>query len=295
MATDRRPDCAVSVILPVLDPGPLLAEQLSALVAQDWDLPWEVLIADNGCTDGSLDVVEEMRHRLPVRVIDARARRGPAYARNQGAAEARGEWLAFCDGDDVASPGWLAALWSARDQGDLVCGACDVTTLNDPAVLKARGGPDYGRSMPQGPCEFLPYATSGNMLVRRALFMELGGWDEQLSYCEDVEFSWRAQLRGQSLVFAPEAVMQYRYRPSTRALFHQVRRYKAAEVGLFVLYRSVGARRPRVSEALGRYWWLLSRGPYVVLGTARASLWCSVAGAVVGRIEGSWRHRVVYL
>lgn len=295
MTAEPVPECLVSVVIPVFNPGPLLVEQLHALAAQEWDLPWEVVLADNGCTDGSLEAVEQVRDRLPIRVIDATARRGPSYARNRGADEARGQWLAFCDGDDVAAPRWLQALWAAREQADLICGACDVTALNDEELLKARGGPDYGRSLPDGPCGFLPYVLSGNLLVRRETFLRLGGWDETMPNCEDVDFSWRAQLGGATIAFAPAAVIHYRYRPSVAALYHQMRRYKAAEVGLFVRYRSAGARRQTAGEVMGRYWWLLSRSPYLVLGIGRRSLWWSVAGCVVGRAQGSLRHRVVYL
>jgi GT2 family glycosyltransferase len=141
----------------------------------------------------------------------------------------------------------------------------------------------------------LPFLLSGNLFVRRATFLAFGGWDETLSYCEDVDFSWRAQLEGATLGFVPRAVIFYRFRPSTKALFHQMRRYHAAEVQLFVRYRSAGARRRSPGEVLGRLWWLLSRSPYIVLGVERRSLWWSIAGTMVGRIHGSFRHRVVYL
>ncbi|MFC7494582.1 MULTISPECIES: glycosyltransferase family 2 protein [unclassified Nocardioides] len=293
--TTEAAGCAVSVVVPVYNPGSLLREQLGALAAQRFSEPWEVVLADNGCTDGSLAVVEEFRDRLDVRVVDASERPGPSYARNTGARAARGQWLVFCDSDDVVASGWLVELWAARHSGDLVCGRVDVTLLNDPVLLKARGGPDYGRSLPTGPCHFLPYASSANVLVHATTFRDLGGWDESLPHCEDVDFSWRAQLAGARLVFAPGALIHYRYRSSVTALFHQMRRYKASEALLFVRYRAVGAKRQSGREALESFWWLLSRGPYVLLGTERRALWFSIAGSVAGRIQGSLRHRVIYL
>jgi glycosyltransferase involved in cell wall biosynthesis len=285
----------LSVVIPVFNPGPLLGTQLEALAQQDWDEAWEVVLADNGCTDGSLDAVTRVREKLQIRIIDASDRRGPSHARNRGAEEAVGEWLAFCDSDDVAEPSWLRELWSARDTGDLVGGACDVTALNDSRVLQARGGPTYGLTLPEGPCRFLPYLPSCNLLIRRDAFFALGKWDDTLPYCEDVDFSWRAQLGGRTLGFARNAVMKYRFRPSTRELFRQIRRYKAAEAQLFIRYRAQGAKRQSAREVVGRFWWLLSRSPYVALGLKRRTLWCSVAGSVIGRIQGSLRYRVVYL
>ena len=285
----------VSVVIPALDPGPLLAEQLDALRKQQGAPSFEVVIADNGTRDGSLAGLAEFRPDLDVRVVDASQQRGPSYARNRGAAAARGEWLAFCDADDVANPTWLAGLWRCHQPGVIVTGPCEVTTLNAPELLMARGGAEYGRKLPDGPCDFLPFAHSGNVLVSRADFERWGTWDVTLPYCEDVDLSWRAQLAGARLAFAEEAVMNYRYRPSPRALFHQVRRYKAAEVELYVRYQTAGARRPTPQETIHWYWWLLSRSPYVAMGPRRRHLWWSVAGTVVGRLQGSLACRVVYL
>lgn len=285
----------ITVVIPVYNLGALLREQLNALAAQQAvGVPWEVVLADNGCTDGSLLAVQDFVDRLDLRLVDAKTRRGPAHARNVGASEARGEWLAFCDGDDVVSPGWLARLWDARGAGDLVTGPCDVTLLNRPALLTARGGAGYGQSLLQGPCEFLPFAPSCNLFLRRATFDSLGGWDETLPYCEDVDFSWRAQLRGATLEFAERAVVHYRYRGSPRELYTQIRRYKASEAVLYLRYRASGASRSGLQEAVRRLWWILSRSPYVALGLERRMSWWAAAGAIVGHVQGSLAHRVLY-
>ncbi|QIM21707.1 glycosyltransferase [Phycicoccus sp. HDW14] len=290
-------DPVVSVVIPVLDPGPLLREQLDSLAAQDFPHPWEVLVVDDGCTDGSLDVVPTYADRLRVRVLPAGAGvgpRGPASGRNRGVRACRSEWVAFCDADDVAEPAWLRGLYDARDGADLVAGACDVTSLNDPTVVTARGGPEYGRSLPEGPCGFLPYAPSCNVLISRRALDAVDGWDETLRYCEDVDICWRAQLEGFRLVFAPDAVMGYRYRDSVGALFRQIRRYKTAEVALYRRFRGDGARRPTLGTAAGRWWWVLSRGPYPFLGRERRMTWVAQAGALVGRLEGMAQQRTWY-
>src|SRR4051794_16576472 len=103
----------LTVVLPVRDAEAYLAEQLAALGRQTYTGEWEVVVVDNGCTDGTLAVVDAWRARLPdVRVVAA-PRRGLNRARNAGAAAARGELLAFCDADDVVCDGWLTALVDA--------------------------------------------------------------------------------------------------------------------------------------------------------------------------------------
>ena len=82
---------------------------------------WLLLKMDDA--DRTLEIVRSFAPRLPqVTIADARARRGLNHARNVGAATAHGDFLAFCDADDVASAGWLDALASAagrqrRDRG----------------------------------------------------------------------------------------------------------------------------------------------------------------------------------
>src|SRR5207248_1597199 len=73
-----------------------------------------------------------------LRIVDACERRSLAHAKNRGAAEARGDLLAFCDGDDVVLPGWLEALVDAARTADVVGGTFELETLNDPLTRRWR-------------------------------------------------------------------------------------------------------------------------------------------------------------
>ena len=285
---------AVSVVVPAYNAGGYLAEQLHALTAQCLPVRWEVVIADNGTTDGSLQVVAEFADRVDVRVVDAAQVRGPSHARNAGVRAARGEWVAFCDADDRVTPTWLSHLYEARQDADVLAGGLVVDTINPPEVASSRGSAEYWTSLLPGPCQFLAFAPTSNMLVRRDVFLDLGGFDEHLPYCEDVDFSWKAQLQGHTLALAPDALVEYRFRTSIRETYDQTMRYKAAEPQLYLRYRSAGARRQTVPAAFGRLWWLASRSPYAVLDTRRRFLWWSILGTVVGRLRGSLRYRVLY-
>jgi glycosyltransferase involved in cell wall biosynthesis len=220
----------VSVVIPSRDTAATLGEQLDALAAQTYRGEWEVVVADNGSTDGSDALALRWCDRLPLRVIRV-ATPGIVHVRNAGLAQARGDLLAFCDGDDVASPGWLAALVQAAEDADLVAGRLDDTTLNPPDVVAGRGAlPADGPLVPLG---FLPLAPGANFAVRRAVAEALGGWDASyVGGSEDVDFSWRAQLAGYRFAYAPDAVMAYRYRPEPRALYRQFYRYGVTEARL---------------------------------------------------------------
>lgn len=99
----------ISIIIPAHDAAALIGTQLDALAAQvDTDLSdVEVVIADNGSTDDLAGAVAPHAAALDIRIVDASARRGAAYARNVGIGAARGELLLFCDADDAAAPHFL--------------------------------------------------------------------------------------------------------------------------------------------------------------------------------------------
>src|SRR5262245_2108230 len=123
----------VSVIIPARDCEDVLPKQLDALSRQTYTGRWEVIVADNGSLDRTAEVARRWADRLPaLSVCDASARPGTNRARNAAASAAKGDFLAFCDADDVADDGWLAGLVEAGGRFDLVGGWCDDVVLNDP-------------------------------------------------------------------------------------------------------------------------------------------------------------------
>ena len=101
-----------------------LPEQLAALSKQTYQGPWEIIVCDNGSVDapktsrghGRIDFLEPGWSTPPSGEVSTRAR-------NAGVANASGDFLVFCDGDDVVSPEWLQALVDAAPFADIVGGA----------------------------------------------------------------------------------------------------------------------------------------------------------------------------
>src|SRR5205807_9629623 len=124
-----------SVILCVRNGASTIGDQLAALARQTCPDPWEVVVVDNGSSDGTAGVVQQWRDRLPgLRIVSANQGVGLAYARNVGSHAASGRILAFCDADDVADPGWLAGLIAGAGEADIVGGRLDLELLNDDLV-----------------------------------------------------------------------------------------------------------------------------------------------------------------
>ena len=101
----------------------MIGLQLDALAGQTTSRAFEVIVADNGSTDDTVAVAESYADRFTrFEVVDAGARRGASYARNQGAGRARGELLVFCDSDDIVHDAWLKTMASAWQPGSIVAG-----------------------------------------------------------------------------------------------------------------------------------------------------------------------------
>src|SRR6476469_9044416 len=120
-----------SVVIPTFNAASMLDEQLAALAAQDGDVDFEVIVADNGSTDDLPGVVERWSDTLDVRTVDASARRGPSAARNIGATASTAPLLLFCDADDIATSNWVSSLAAALKEHPFVGGPYHPFAIRD--------------------------------------------------------------------------------------------------------------------------------------------------------------------
>ena len=299
--TELSASPALSVIIACRNGAATLRETLEGLAAQVWDRPWDVVLADNGSTDGSVALFEAfaLAHpRLAMRAVDASARRGKAFALNTAIAAVRARAVAFCDADDVPGEGWLAAMGMALERHPIVACRTDLDRLNPGWIRRSRGELQQAGL---GRLEFLPalvHAGGGTMGVQRRLVEEIGGFDEGFSYLEDTEFSLRAQLAGHAIVFVPEAVMHVRARDDLARIFRQSYNWGRYEMKLVSRYRQHGVAFAGGWRHYLRTWRRLLRhclanglqpGPQTMsnAGWARAR-----AGRLAGQLAGMLRYRV---
>lgn len=284
----------LSVVVPVHNGAATLRRQLDALLAQDWDGAWELVVVDNASTDETRAIAGEAARRVSgrVRVEHVDDCRGAGAVRNAGVARARGAAVAFCDADDVVAPGWLAAMGDALREHEAVTGPLEVRRLNPAWLVRTRGTPSPTEVPTFHGC--FPVLAAGNFGMRRATWDLVGGFDESVVANEDADLSLRLWSRRVPVHFAPGAVVHYAYRDEARVLFRQGHRYG--------IYRALVARRARDAGVPGvprfagwRSWltillWL----PRLATREGRAS-WCWVAGVRFGVLRGCLRARVVYL
>lgn len=286
----------VSVVLPVHGHQPLLAEQMDALAAQTYNGWWEVLVCDNGCDDFTRALAAGYASAIPnLRIVDAQERPGACFARNRGVEEAKGDLIVICDADDVVGLGWIEALASAASGAELAGGHVDYGQLNTALATAWRMPLTDGRLPTQ--LDFLPFAVGCNMAVWRDVYMAVGGCDEEVvggRGADDVDLSWRIQLAGGRLTFAPGAVVHYRLRSDLRSVVRQMYGYGQSSAVLYRNYRRYGARRKPASEAIHFWLHVVRRGPRLALTPETAGHKLTQIAYHLGEMRGALRYRVVF-
>lgn len=231
---------AVSVIVPVFNGAATLERCLAALAAQDRH-DFELIVVDNGSTDGSAAMAENWRYRMPVPLhVLHEAKRGVGAARNRGAHGAVGRLLAFTDADCEPLPDWI-------DTGLRLAGLHQAQLMAGPAWGTLEGGAAarlLGLTSLSVGCEAYvvdaPDDTGGsgfaaaNLWLARSLFERLGGFDEALTVSgEDVDLCVRAYRTGVRGYFLPQLRVQHIHSPGTVAMCRKMVSYGRAHALLF--------------------------------------------------------------
>jgi glycosyltransferase involved in cell wall biosynthesis len=283
----------LSVIIAAYNAADTLGETLDSLREQEYAGSWEVIVADNRSSDGTADVVRRYQAQMPnLRLLPAHDRQGKCYATNLAAKHARGAVFLFVDADDTVAPGWLAAMAAATAEHHAVAGSIDTKTLNQHTVHR----PISYRGVEHKALGFLPYLLGGNCGISREAWEAVGGNDERFPGSHDLELSWRLQLAGYRLHYAPEAVLRYRHRGTLRDLWRQISRYAHDYPLLYKEYKAHGMPRATPAAVLKKYWWLLRTAYYPVRGgPGRRAKWLYEAAYAWGLVRGSLDHRELYL
>lgn len=295
---DGRSEPVLSVILITRNGLPLLVDQVRAVLAQSWDGSWELVAVDNDSDDGTGAFLADLAAREPrLRVVTARARRSVAHARNEGAAQARGRYVAFVDGDDLVGEGWLSHMAECVQRHQYVAAQIDLSRLNRPELAAARASL---ASTAIGRIGEVPMPAGATIAVRRDWFLAIGGNDETFTQAaEDLDWAVRFHRR-----FAVEpvrcalAVYHVRLRDEPHAALVQGIRYGRAYVQLFARWPNVLDRPPATRQLAGaaRRWARLvgsSRG--ALRSRSRRTAFAFELGRSVGRFVGTVEHRHLLL
>lgn len=177
----------VTTVMPAYNCARFVGEAIESILAQSYK-PVEIVVVDDGSTDGTRDVVRRFGGK--VRLLE-HEHGGPAAARNAGIAAARGELIAFLDADDLWKDNKLelqAPLFENPQVG-LVYGNFDYID-EDSRLIRTRLGRWYRGRIFRWIMKY-GLAWTGTVVVRRAVFDRVGGFDESMPVAED----WDMWLR----------------------------------------------------------------------------------------------------
>jgi glycosyltransferase involved in cell wall biosynthesis len=198
----------VTAVVPTHNRSRLLARTLRTLLWQR-DVDFEVVVVDDGSADDTAEMIAAMDDPR-LRVVRHDHPQGVANARNRGVSEARGQWVAFCDDDDLWAPDKLVSQIQVADRsgrGWVYGGAVQIA--DDLRVLGGRPPPPP-QEVRSAVRRFnaVPGGGSG-VLVHRDLLRRAGGFDSRLFNTEDWDLWIRlAQLDGPAWV--PRPLVAYR-------------------------------------------------------------------------------------
>jgi mycofactocin system glycosyltransferase len=231
-ASQSAPLPEVSIIIPVMNRADELRRCLRSLKGLSY--PQELLriiVVDDGSVDDSPEVAREFGALL---VPSGGTGRGPAAARNVGAARATGEILAFIDSDCSASPGWLNDLIPAFSDpamaavGGQVDGMCTESAVDRyEAVMSSLSVSSRERVGSSGTDTF--YLPSCNLLVRRSAFRSAGGFKDEMHVGEDVDLTWRLRDNGWTISYLPAGNVLHEHRSSIRSFMSRRFDYGTSE------------------------------------------------------------------
>jgi len=281
----------VSVIIPNYNGRSHLPDCIASLLATvPWSVELEIIVVDNGSTDDSIGWLNATHPK--VRVIANGRNLGFARAVNRGAQEGHGEYVAFLNTDMRVDADWLAALLDTlRKARDMKCVGSIVLDWTGEKVDFAGRPDDALNLLMRPPAESsmlakvsedssLLFASGGAMLMRRASFLELGGFDEDyFLYNEDVDFGWRFWLRGGRVVRSARSRVYHRGGASAQEFGLESVMRLAQSSTLCTLIKNLGEEELRRVLPLVLYY-LVDRGSWF----KEAGL--SLGGAVKAVLDG---------
>jgi glycosyltransferase involved in cell wall biosynthesis len=194
------PNPLVSVVIPVYNAAHFLPQAMASIRAQGYE-PLEIVVVDDGSTDNCADVAKSLGSDVR---YERQINSGPSAARNRGLALARGEFIAFLDADDQWPAHKLSVQMGrlmAEPQLDLVLGRIQYVALEGGEI------PAYQF---EGPENTITHVHLGSGLYRRRAFERIGGFDESIRFCEDVDWFLRARETGLGMRILRATTLLYR-------------------------------------------------------------------------------------
>jgi len=222
----------LSVIVPTYNRKRLLLDLLETLAAQTMAHGWfEVLVMDNGSIDGTAEAVAEFKQKHPSLQLEFHVmpfNGGPVYSRNRAVGLARGQVLFFTDSDVIVSPDWLERGLAPFERDP------EMAMVSGPTLDKPNQPHRFFSVGTSNRCDENPIFPTSNVVYRKAVFEELGGFDLVTNAspwmgvameCSDVDLAWKVIDHGYRTEFLKDLMVfhEVRVEPPVRWFATQMR------------------------------------------------------------------------
>jgi GT2 family glycosyltransferase len=214
--------------------------------------PIEFIIVDADSTDGTVETIKAYSKRYPfVRLLHFDAQRGES--RNAGIKAAKGDHVAFTDGDCIANPFWVREIRRSLADHDIV-GGQTITMGYEPMRNLGRFEVYHkGQDITHPSC---------NLAYRRHILEEIGGFDSKFVTAEDVDMNFRAVDKGYNIVHDPEMIIYHKERSTIIGFMKQAFWNGFGRKQLTVKHGSLWGNyraREMLEKPIG-FWWMLRTG-----------------------------------
>jgi len=194
----------VSVVIPARNEAQYIKQCLESLCALDFPKArYETIVVDNGSTDTTAAIARD----LDVKLISLPQEMTIAAVRNRGAAQAAGEILAFLDADCTVASNWLACAERYFNRSDVACFGSSPLIPDNPTWVEKTW---YLVRKPKTQVHEKAWQESTNMFIPKDLFHKVGGFNESLTTCEDVDLCYRLAPHGKIISDARIAAIHHR-------------------------------------------------------------------------------------
>ena len=232
----RKGQALVSVIIPNFNGEAFIRNAVHSLVHQSYQNV-EIIVVDNGSQDKSIEIIRN--HFPEVDILEFPKNEGFAYAVNAGIEIAKGEYIALLNNDAKADQDWLKHLVHAlEDDSRVGFAASQVLCHANPKLIDSAGDgiTSVGRTFNVGHYNdandesfsnqrWVFGATGAAVIYKRSVIEDVGKFDEDFfMYLEDVDYSFRCQIRGHKCMYVPEAKVTH-IGSATADRFHGFKTY----------------------------------------------------------------------
>jgi GT2 family glycosyltransferase len=282
----------VSVIVPNYNGRIMLDECLRSLLELDYPKDrLEIIVVDNGSTDGSREAV---RQKSAIRLITIERNEGFASAVNIGVRESTGELIALVNNDVKLTSKWLLSL-SAVFSGDPTIGAAtgrllfkhEHTVVNDLGSIVLLNGAGFHRGLGTADTDtfetvYVGAPSGAACLIRRSAYLKAGGLDgSYFAYFEDVDLGWRFWQMGIKVICEPSAIAYHSWQSTSKRFGASFRVYHCAKNSFATFLKNAQGRFLPEAFLLWSLRLLLevirslkSNNPHAILAIIKSLGWC---------------------